>query len=102
VVLYRDDKAYIFAGAAKDRTSARQYDDAILTTAGSLHSLTAAEKRLAGGKKLVIVPARKGMRFADLARVSPLPNYPEEQLRLINDRYPEGEPRPPELIKLVR
>ncbi|MGD8311410.1 MAG: M48 family metalloprotease [Gammaproteobacteria bacterium] len=102
VVLFRDDTAFIFAAAARDRDHARKYDDAVESTAASLHSLTAAERRLATGKKLVIVPARRGMRYAALARESPLTNYPEEQLRLINDQYPEGEPRPPRLIKLVR
>ena len=102
VVQYLGDNAFIVAGTAKNRADTGKYDAAIEATAGSLHSLTAAERQLAGGKKLEIVQVAKDMRYADLARESPLTNYPEEQLRLINDQYPDGEPRLPGLIKLVR
>jgi predicted Zn-dependent protease len=49
-----------------------------------------------------VVRARPGDTFASLAKKSPITNYSESMLRLINDKYPEGEPRPGEFIKIIR
>ena len=101
VVLYRDDSAYIFAGTALDRRNPRKYDAAIMATANSLHRLKTAEKKLAAGKKLDIIRATRGMTYAGLAQRSSIDDYPEEQLRLLNDQYPTGEPEPSRLLKIV-
>ena len=101
-VIRRDNSAYIIAGTASDRNKPGEYDAAILATAKSLHPLTAAEKKLAAGNKLDIIRATRGMTYADLARRSPINDYPEEQLRLLNDQYPAGEPETSRLLKVVR
>jgi predicted Zn-dependent protease len=101
-VVYKGNSVYIFAGAAKQQNDSRKYDADILKAAKSLHSLTGAEKRLASEKKLAIIRAPAGTRYATLARKSPLTNYPEEQLRLLNDQYPSGEPKPSQLLKVIR
>jgi predicted Zn-dependent protease len=36
-----------------------------------------------------------------LAAQSDLPNYPEDELRVINGLYPKGEPEPGQLIKII-
>jgi len=101
-IVYRGNSAYIFAGASKQKNNSRKYDADILKTASSLHPLTHAEKKLAKEKKLKIIRAPAGTRYASLARKSSLTNYPEEQLRLLNDQYPSGEPKPSQLLKVVR
>jgi len=101
-VVRRGDSAYIFAGTTNDRKNPDKYDAAILATAKSFHTLTAAEKKLATAKQLDIIRATGGMSYAGLARRSPISDYPEEQLRLMNDQYPTGEPEPPRLLKVVR
>ncbi|MDX2458372.1 MAG: M48 family metalloprotease [Gammaproteobacteria bacterium] len=101
-VVSRGGSAYIFAGTASDRKNSGKYDAAILATAKSLHGLTTAEKKLAAGKKLDIIRVTRGMTYASLARRSPINDYPEEQLRLLNDQYPTGEPEPSRLLKVVR
>jgi len=102
VVLYRDQKAYIFAGAAKDKKSPTGYEQEILATAHSFHALGQDEKMLANEAKIHLIRASTGTRYRDLAGSSPIANYPEEQLRLLNGHYPDGEPRPGDLIKIVR
>ena len=102
VVISRNNSIYIFAGTARSTDQASKYDADILATAKSLHPLTKAEKKLAAGKKLDIIRAPKGTTWAGLARRSPITNYPEEQLRLLNDQYPTGEPGKSEIIKIVR
>jgi predicted Zn-dependent protease len=51
--------------------------------------------------KIKIIRATGTTRIADLARTSPIKKYPEEQLRLLNDLYPDKEPKPGQLIKIV-
>jgi predicted Zn-dependent protease len=101
-IVYRGNNVYVFAAASKQKNNSRKYDADILKTASSLHPLTRAEKKLAKEKKLKIIRAPAGTRYATLARKSALNNYPEEQLRLLNDQYPSGEPKPSQLLKVVR
>jgi len=101
VVMYRDTSAYIFAGAARNKTHSRRYDNDILAAARSLRHLTAEDAAHAGEKKLVIVRAPRGASYSGLATESPLTSFPEMQLRLLNDAYPDGEPEPSQLIKVV-
>ena len=102
VVVNRDNNAYIFAGTARSTDQASKYDADILATAKSFHPLTKSEKKLATEKKLDIIRTPKGTTWASLARRSPITNYPEEQLRLLNDQYPSGEPGTSDMIKIVR
>ncbi len=101
-VLLRGDSALIFAGTAKNRNDMQQYDTAILDTAKSFHALSGEEKKLAAGKHLKIISTPRGTRYADLARQSPITHLPEQQLRLLNNQYPDGEPETSRLIKIVR
>jgi predicted Zn-dependent protease len=102
VVIYRDQKAYIFAGAAKDKKSPSAYDREVLATAESFHALEQDEKKLAREAKIHIIRASTGTHYRSLAALSPIANYPEEQLRMLNGQYPDGEPSPGQLIKIVR
>ena len=102
VVVYRKGSAYIIAGAAAGKNKGKAYDEATLATASSLHALSAAGKKLATGMKLDIIRITRGMTWSELAQHSPITDYPEEQLRLLNDQYPDGEPEPPGMLKIVR
>jgi predicted Zn-dependent protease len=102
VVIYRHGSAYVIAGTAANRSKQQAYDEDTLATAGSLHALSAAEKKLATARKLDIIRATSGMTYSSLAQRSPIHDYPEEQLRLLNDQYPDGEPEPESMLKIVR
>jgi predicted Zn-dependent protease len=102
VVIYRGSSACIFAGTARSKRNARRYDDDILAAAQSLRALAAADAPYANEKKIAVVPAPMGASYASLAAKSPISDYPEVQLRLLNDAYPDGEPVASELIKVVR
>ncbi len=101
-VLYFGDKAYVFYGAASTEEEFTRIDPLYLDTARSFHALTDAERKLADGLRIKIITAGAGSSFAELGKNSPVPNYPERVLRLINDRYPSGEPQPGAKIKIVR
>lgn len=101
VVLYRNDKALLFAGAADTSGDPFRYDRLVLETARSFHPLTEAERKLARALRIRVIRADAGTRMAGLARESSIPNHPEAQLRLLNDLYPDGEPAPGSLVKTV-
>jgi len=101
-VVYRGNEVYIFAGTARSSDQAGKYDADIVATAKSFHPLTEAERKLATEKKLDIIRAPKGATWSSLARRSPITHYAEEQLRLLNDQYPAGEPVESEILKIVR
>lgn len=100
-LLYQGDRAYVFAGAVKDRAKPYQYDEVFLAAARSLHVLDAEEQRLAKATRLEVGPAAAATDYAELARQSPLANHAEAQLRLLNAAYPSGEPVAGQLIKWV-
>ena len=90
-----------FQGTTKETGSFAATDPAFLAAIRSLHALTDKEKRIAYGQHVNVIPARQGMTFASLAKSSPLSEYGESVLRLINNKFPDGEPQAGELIKII-
>jgi predicted Zn-dependent protease len=101
-VVYLDNRAFVLLGATKSDAGFAAADPQFLAAAASLHALKPEEKRLAQGLKLHAVRAAAGDSFDKLAKQSPLSGYATSVLRLINDKYPNGEPTPGELIKIIR
>jgi predicted Zn-dependent protease len=60
------------------------------------------EFALAEPYRIKLVAANEATRVADLAKGSPIEKYPVESLRLYNDLYPNKEPRPGQLVKVVQ
>ena len=48
------------------------------------------------------IVANADTSFSTLANQSPLDTYPEEQLRLINAMYPNGQPVPGTKLKIIK
>ncbi len=57
---------------------------------------------MAKALKLRMVKNKAGVGFKELAERSAIPHHAEEQLRLLNDYYPEGEPKAGQKIKIVK
>lgn len=100
-VIYFNDRAYIIAGISKDPAAAAQYDQDFQDTAQSFHAMTDNERTLAQPLLLKTIQAGDNASFAALASSSPLETFPEEQLRLINAMFPQGEPHSGSIIKVV-
>jgi predicted Zn-dependent protease len=101
-VIFRDNLAFLFLAVAKTDDVAQQYREAFVETARGLHSLTPAEKQVAGGLRLRVIQTSGQQTFAQLALTTPVTNYAESVLRLINDKYPAGEPTPGQSIKIIQ
>lgn len=100
-VVYFQDKAYIFVGARKDENDNRGYRTEFLNAALSLRPLSAGERELAKSRRIALLRATTGTRYAALAAASGLTSYAEAQLRLLNGDYPVGEPEPGKLMKTI-
>ena len=101
-VIYFDQRAYIIAGTSKVPNQLGKYDKTFLDTAKSFHRMTENEKVMAKPLRLKIVQASDKTRFSNLAKQSPLESHAESQLRLLNAKYPDGEPKKGELIKVIQ
>ena len=102
IVLIRDKTAWIFSGTAKDKRNPYRYDRQIIASAKTFRPLNAQDRRLASGNRLHIIRAGSKTRYSDLAGKAPIERHAEEQLRLLNDQYPKGEPHKGQLLKTVR
>jgi predicted Zn-dependent protease len=93
---------YLLAALAKDGNAYNQHRNDMKATINSFHKLTPEERQLARPHAIRVVQAQPGTTMAQLAAQSPLEKNAEAQLRLINDLYPSGEPKPGQLIKIIQ
>ncbi len=100
-VVYYHDKAYIFLGTTRSGPIGA-YDRDFLSAAQSFAPLAESDRRYARGLRLGVVTAEPGDNIAGLIARSVQVNYPEMQLRLINDLYPRGEPRAGQKLKIIQ
>ena len=98
--VFQGKRAYVLMGTHKEKGSlpGNEY----FATLKSIRNLKQEERQLAKGQRIKIVTAKAGDTFSKLAQASVLPNYAEEQLRLLNGMYPDGEPKAGQLIKIVQ
>ncbi|MDW3095785.1 MAG: M48 family metalloprotease [Gammaproteobacteria bacterium] len=99
--LFKDKQVFQVLAAAKDLNLLKKHDKDFLATVNSIRKLRSNEKELAKARKIKVITAKKGDTFATLAKNSPLTSHAEEQLRLLNGLYPDGEPTPGKPIKIV-
>jgi predicted Zn-dependent protease len=102
VVLTDRSNAVVFTGIAKNNDDLSRFESEIMDTARSYHRLSGSEQNEASAHKLALIRAERGTRLETLANQSPLREYAQEQLRLLNDLYPSGEPQPGQRLKIVR
>lgn len=101
VTLFHGNRAFMFFGTAKDAATFKQVDPQFQAAVRSMHTLSDKERTIAEGLHIRVVKARAGDTFAALAKRSPLNTYAELTLRLINDKFPTGEPDAGETIKII-
>ena len=100
--VFQGKRIYQVLIAGKDSNALNKYDSAGLATIKSMRQLKSSERKLAKPKNLKLIRAKSGDTFAKLAKQSDIEHHPVEQLRLLNGMYPDGEPKPGQLIKIVK
>lgn len=99
-VVYKN-RGYYFTGVNRKPNAAFNYDVFFKATINSFRRLAPEDYPLAAKMKIKFIKVDNNTRYSDLARSSVIGKYALEQLRLLNDDYPNGEPEPGEWIKIV-
>ena len=100
-VIYHGDKAFILLGAAKNSTARAGMETAYQRTLASFRPMTGDDHEKARPRRIHLYQAQAGDRYETLAARCLFSDHPVDRLRLINQAYPDGEPTPGEMIKLV-
>jgi predicted Zn-dependent protease len=102
VVVFRDKLAFVIAGASRSSSGGVPAQDRVfLSTAQTLRQLKPSEFALTEPYRIRVVTADENTSMNKLAQNSPIPRYPVDTLRLLNDLYPKKEPAPGTLVKVV-
>jgi predicted Zn-dependent protease len=102
VIVYYDNVMWVFKGASRSNAAVPAGDSLFLSTARTFRRLRSDEFQLAEPYRLQIVRATEGTTIDQLAQTAKIDKYPAQELRLFNDLYPKGEPKPGDLVKTVR
>ena len=109
-VIYHNNRAFVLVGsgissaapsAATVAATFNRYQAEITTAITSFHTLNETERKAIKPLLVKTLPAKKGVRYAELAQNSPLGKNAEGYLRLLNGQYPGGEPMPGQILKVV-
>jgi predicted Zn-dependent protease len=100
-IIYHRGRAFVFLARADNEPLKHFYDTLFISSISSFRALSDEDKILALSRKIRYLQANPGLTYEQLAKYSPLKEYPEEQLRLLNGEYPNGEPDEGQWIKVV-
>ncbi len=101
-VVFKDGAVYLFKGEAGPSGDAAKFEADFRATLASLRPMLPADLNVANSQRIKVIEARPGETYKQLGAKSSLKKYPAETLRLLNGDYPNGEPRPGDLIKTVQ
>lgn len=93
---------YLIAGLSRDANAYNQHRDSMKAAINSFHALTPAERGAGRPYHIRIITVQTGTTLSLLAAQSPLGVNAESQLRLMNDLYPNGEPQPGQMLKVIQ
>jgi predicted Zn-dependent protease len=102
-VLFDGLRAFVFFAAAKHPKEFGEVDAQVLNSIKSVSALNRKDRVAA--KKLKVALTRINRSYKNmntLSKNSPITHHAEDQLRLLNDLFPNGEPKLGDLIKIVR
>ena len=103
IVVFDQRRGLAFVGQGSGKFDLKKLadDGSFIKIGFSLARMQKVDFEAAKPLQLKVVRASPGTTMASLAARSDLPNYPEDELRVINGLYPQGEPEPGQLIKII-
>ncbi|MBV6416205.1 MAG: Beta-barrel assembly-enhancing protease [Steroidobacteraceae bacterium] len=102
-VLYRDNSAYVFAGASRASVNSRpEADGVIRSVVETMRGLKPAEFPLAEPYRIAVVPYDGKTPLSTYAHDVPVESYQLEELELMNGLYPDKVPAFGQLFKIVQ
>lgn len=100
--IYHKGKVFVLIGIANSAPTFKNQQAAMDSAMRSFRPFTENDRKLAKPLLVHTLAAQKGATFAELARKSPLGQYAEGYLRLLNNAYPDGEPQSGQTLKLIQ
>lgn len=100
-VIYRGEKAYLFQATTKDKNTHARFDPDFIRVATSFRQLSDTDKVKAEPQRIRLHRVAAGESIESLTEDSPIPVYAAQQIRLLNNLYPDKQPESGQLIKLV-
>jgi len=101
-VLYLGPRVFIFRGEIGDSARQEDLDRLLLASIRTFRAIQTNERSGAGALRVRYVQVTEGFNWGALAARSPVRQYPEETLRLLNGYYPIGNPSPGDWIKILQ
>ncbi|WP_020161604.1 M48 family metalloprotease [Cycloclasticus pugetii] len=102
-VVFDGLRAFVFFATTKRADRFVEVDKQVLTSIKSFSRLNAKDRKVAKELKVVLVKVGQHNKSIKLlAKNSPITHHVEDQLRLLNDLFPNREPKLGDLIKIVR
>lgn len=99
--IYLGPRVFVFRGEIDDVSKLSEVDEALLSSIRSFRAIQRGEAVSGTEPKIKFVRATEHFDFSVIAQTSPIANYPEETLRLLNNYYPRGNPDAGEWVKLI-
>src|SRR4051812_13896499 len=102
VAVYRNQSVFVFAGASRSAVNGvPEVDGLIMSVATTLRGLKPSEFPLAEPYRIKVIKASNKTNLSDYAADMPEDKFKKETLELINSMYPNKEPAPGQLFKVV-
>ncbi|MDE0037063.1 MAG: M48 family metalloprotease [Gammaproteobacteria bacterium] len=101
-VLYHRNDVFFFKGECGPNGDPETFRQQFRATMDALRPMSQDDLKIANSQRIEIIVAKPGQTYAELAHNSPIYEFPEETLRLLNGDHPNGEPRAGDYIKVVR
>ena len=101
-VVYKDRAVYLFKGEAGPQGDPERFKTDFRQIVESFRNMEESDLAVAQSKKIRVIVAEPGDTFAKLARESSIKNRGEDLLRVINGKWPHGEPRAGDYVKIIK
>jgi len=101
-VLVEGVRAFVILSSAKHDNQFARYDRDFLNTVKSFSKLSHQDRKKAKQLSLATIKPNSRTTFSSLANRSPIAHHPEDQIRLLNGAFPNGNIKTGDLIKIVR
>jgi predicted Zn-dependent protease len=92
---------FVLTGAGKHDLHRIANDRDFIATIFSFDKMDADDRRVAKPPRVQILRAETDTTMEGLAASSPITNYALQKLRVMNGLYPDGQPEPGQLIKVI-
>lgn len=100
-VIYHKSRAFLFVAQVDKGKYTSFYDTLFMASLWSFRQLNEYDRSIALSRQVTWLQAPAGTTFADLAAKSPVKQFAEAHLRLMNGYYPYGEPKANEWIRII-